>query len=850
MTKHKPSLIQLLRRRAIWVLIGTVLTILTAMMALQLYQVRQEAEFLDKNLLEHKRALLRGYVDRAIELIGNIRANLSLPESDLRDFAKAQLSSISFAGGEGYIFVKSFSGVELVNRTQPELIGRNIWEIKDPNGLNVVQELARVARDGGGFVEYQWNKQSAGRSVGKLSFVRSFPDWGWIVGAGVYLDDVEAALMAQRAELQRRLAQQGMIFLLVGLAAIGLFFSLSYRLARRIDAEVQGLQEGIANAENADGLLVPEHYSVSEFSAIAENSRHTFEVLETTKSRLEESELRYRSLFESSLSIQMLLDPETGKIVHANEAAAKFYGMVKSQLEEKYIFEINIAPRAEIEKKIKSVRKKAVNHFIHQHRLADGTLRDVEIFSSPIQLEGRLLIYSIVHDVTQRRQMEAQLQETLGKIAESRAEAIAKAREAEESKKKLALLNSELAQQSAYAKEMASAAEAASRSKSEFLANMSHEIRTPLNGVLGMLQLLKITRIDEEQREYVQKAIRSGNNLLALLSDILDLSRIEAGQMEIIKEPFELSQVIRQVADFFREDASAKGLLLETAIAPETPRKLSGDHRRLSQMLNNLVGNALKFTSHGRVRMIVNPWNGDSESGDTTGIELRVEDTGIGIPKNIQEKIFQPFMQAEGDYRRRFQGAGLGLAIVKRLVELQNGELKLESRLGTGSTFTLYLPFEVARDDIHPRSPSAIGEAESENILENISLRFLLAEDNRVNQLMTARMLEKKGHRVTCVENGREAIEELRKGEFDLVLMDIQMPEMDGVEATRIIREDKSGEFDSKIPILALTAYALRGDKERFLSKGMNGYLAKPFDFRELTLQIESLLMAEMAETQ
>jgi len=380
-------------------------------------------------------------------------------------------------------------------------------------------------------------------------------------------------------------------------------------------------------------------------------------------------------------------------------------------------------------------------------------------------------------------------------------------------------------------------AEAASMAKGEFLANMSHEIRTPLNGVMGMLQLLQRTPLDGKQRKYVDTALNSGQNLLSVISDILDLSKIEAGKVEIAHERFNLPELLDSVLDIFRPQALEKGLTLTWTAEGDIPREAAGDPGRLRQVLFNLVGNAIKFTEAGFVHVLAARKPGLEPEGRVR-LDFEVADTGVGIPVHMLEKIFDSFTQADGSFSRKYQGTGLGLGIVKRLVGLMDGEVRIESEPGRGTKVILHILAHAAVEGDAPpappaRSGSPLGKPQG--------LRILLAEDNKINQLAAMSFLEEAGHSVTLAENGRQVLDLLAHGTYDCVLMDIQMPEMSGLEATRRIREGEAPKARD-IPIVAMTAHAMKGDRERFLAAGMNGYIAKPVSLEEFDAVLGAIL--------
>ncbi|NCD24941.1 MAG: hybrid sensor histidine kinase/response regulator [Deltaproteobacteria bacterium] len=378
------------------------------------------------------------------------------------------------------------------------------------------------------------------------------------------------------------------------------------------------------------------------------------------------------------------------------------------------------------------------------------------------------------------------------------------------------------------------AAEVANKAKSEFLANMSHEIRTPLNGILGMLQLLRMLDPPREQGEYIDNAIQSASRLTRLLSDILDLSKIEANRLSLYKSTFDFSELYRSVRDLFAAVAQGKGVALVFDIDERIPAQLVGDEVRLRQILFNLVGNALKFTDCGEVRIEI-------LIASRTERELRVAfvvgDTGCGIAPDRLRDVFEPFTQVQSALVRDHQGAGLGLAIVRRIVGIMDGEIYAESEPGIGTSIHVLVPLELPGD-----RPAIVPQSGVPR--HRTGLRILVVEDDAVNSLALKRILEKSGHAPVCVGNGREALDMAATTDFDLILMDLQMPVMDGLEATRLIRGGHVRGVNARIPIIAITAYAMRGDRERFLAAGANEHLPKPVDRHVLITSIDAVMSA------
>lgn len=386
-------------------------------------------------------------------------------------------------------------------------------------------------------------------------------------------------------------------------------------------------------------------------------------------------------------------------------------------------------------------------------------------------------------------------------------------------------------------------AEVANRLKSEILANISHEIRTPMNGMLGLIQLLRETSLSDKQREYLQLTQSSGDQLLSIINNILDLSKIESGAMDIESTPVHLPKLLEYTVRLFEPPAHKKNLLLQVKLDPNTPEHVMTDPVRLRQILSNLIDNAIKFTAEGRVEVEV--WSELAPQSQQLRLHVCVRDTGIGFDGAQADALFSPFVQADSSITRHFGGTGLGLAITRRLVQNMGGYIRADSAPGQGAVFSFSVVCQqvtVAKSEppsTHEASPAAAAKP----------LDILLAEDNPVNQMVAKMMLEQLGHRVSLVADGQQCLQALAQHSFDMLLLDVMMPKMDGIAALAEIRRSEA-ESGQHLPVMMVTAHAMLGDEERFRSLGADGYLSKPIHLANLEKEIARLSLTEPANPQ
>lgn len=629
---------------------------------------------------------------------------------------------------------------------------------------------------------------------------------------------VESDIAALRTREERLAAMVGLC-LLISLIVAQL---LGSRLQRVISAPILQL------AQTAFTVAVEKNYSVratsrsgdeigflyDQFNAMLDGIQKRDGELEQARSELEQrvaERTAYLNALVETSPLGIVTTDRARKVRVCNKAFERLFQYSRNEIIGAELDSL-VAPPELIHEVADYTRRIVAGEPIRsttQRRRKDGSLFDVEMYGVPLSVSGeRMGEMVLYHDISDQKRAELALHA---------------------------------------AKEMA---ESANQAKGDFLANMSHEIRTPMNGIIGMTQLALESELNAEVREYLTLVKSSADSLLTLLNDILDFSKIEAGKFECESLPFALRENLNETMKALMHSAQRKGLELNWHVSPEVPEWLVGDGGRLRQILVNLVGNAIKFTERGEVVISVRVSKG---SATWTELLFTVRDTGIGIAEDKQSSIFAAFTQADTSTTRKYGGTGLGLAIAQRLVNMMNGGIAIESKLGEGSSFHFTARFGVSDCKSVPAVPAepsipnghsassarAEAAAQSSQKVDTKPLRILLAEDNAVNRQLATKLLEKQGHRVTTASDGHEALAALERANFDLVLMDVQMPNIDGLEAIRMIRrkEKLSGEH---VPVLSVTAHVMKGDPESFLAAGADGYVSKPLQPAELFRAMQS----------
>ena len=732
----------------------------------------------EKNILKREVGRATNYINYKKRLCeGKSKAQIKHIQKEVSE----TISQIKF-GKDSYIFIYRDNGVNIIHPPKPSLNGKNFIDFKDPNGKFVIRELISASKDPKHpFVNYIWHQPSTNKLAKKIGYAEYIPDWRWMVGSGIYVDNINKIIKEKKSEFQKDVNKKILKIMALFIIVLSLASFLLYRQTKKINDSFKLFHNFLRNAHKRTNEIDISHIDFEEFYDLAQDANNMIKKrvkiqkeLSEKNSTLSETVDNLQTILDST--IEMIIFSKEGELLDVNKATIDIMGYKnKSEVIGKHLFDF--LPKEEISKVSFAFKLEDEKSYELTLLKKDGTPVHVLARGKNILKNGVATRMSTLIDLTQIKQRD---------------EAIA-----------------------------------ASKAKSEFLANMSHEIRTPLNAILGFVELLKDEDKGRKSLEFIEIIDNSSKVLLQVIEDILDFSKIESGKLNIDKIDFNLKDELGLISHLFQAKCSQKDIDLSIIFKDTLPTAINTDPLRVKQIISNLLSNAIKFTESHKSIIV-------TFSFKNAHLHVSVKDDGKGIAKDKLEHIFKPFSQEDSSTTRKYGGTGLGLAISNQLTQLLGGELKVKSTLGIGSEFYFYIPVDIVEDTKKIQK--------SREIVKFDGKKILLAEDNRANQLFMEVLLKKMGIEFDIAEDGEKAVKMFKESNYDAVLMDENMPNMNGIEATRQILEYEKLSNIKHTPIIALTANALKGDREKFLQAGMDEYLTKPLNKRKLSEVLNKFL--------